>query len=64
MRAQRRIAHATTNRPPLKRMIKPIFFTGFKLDCQSMGTGMEIRYRSVMTFMERYTQMTSFDTAG
>ena len=39
----------TTKIPPLKSKINPIFFSGFKVVFQSMGTGMEMRYKSVAT---------------
>lgn len=50
---QRKVAQATTNKPLLKRMIKPSFFIGRKVDCQSIGMGMEIKYKSVATLKER-----------
>jgi hypothetical protein len=51
--AQRRIAKATTSRPPPNITIKPAFFRGFKDDCHSIGRGIDNKYRSVDTLKAR-----------
>jgi hypothetical protein len=38
-----------TRIPPPNKIIKPTFFTGRRLDFQSIGSGIERRYMSVMT---------------
>jgi len=38
-----------TRIPPPKRIIKPAFLIGLRLDFQSMGRGIDNRYKSVMT---------------
>jgi hypothetical protein len=38
-----------TRNPPPNKIIKPTFLAGLRLDIQSMGSGIERRYKSVMT---------------
>jgi hypothetical protein len=64
IRTQRRVAQMITKIPPLNRKINPAFFAGFRLECQSMGTGIDIKYKSVATLQDRKVQMTWLDTAG
>lgn len=52
------MAQIITNIPPLNRIINPIFLAGLRLDCQSMGIGIDIRYKSVETLHERKVQIT------
>lgn len=61
---ERIIAHAMTKRPLLKIIIKPIFFNGLSIDPQSIGSGIEMRYRSVVTFITRLMMITNCETAG
>jgi hypothetical protein len=49
IRTHRKVAQAMTRNPPPNRIIKPTFLTGLRLDIQSMGSGIERRYKSVMT---------------
>jgi hypothetical protein len=49
MRTHRKVAQAMTRNPPPNRIIKPTFLAGLRLDIQSMGSGIDSRYRSVMT---------------
>jgi hypothetical protein len=53
MSTHRRVAQAITRIPPPNRIIKPTFFTGLRLDFQSMGSGIDRRYMSVMTLKEK-----------
>jgi hypothetical protein len=38
-----------TRIPPPNRIINPSFFAGLRLDFQSIGSGIDKRYTSVMT---------------
>jgi hypothetical protein len=49
----RKMAHIITKTPPLNRQITPSFFIGLRLEAHNIGTGMDRRYKSVATFMER-----------
>ena len=53
MRTQRSVAQATTKMPPPKRNMNPIFVHFFSWEPQSMGRGIDMRYKSVETFMAR-----------
>lgn len=55
---ERSMAQIITNIPPLNRIINPTFLAGLRVDCQSMGMGIEIRYKSVETLHERKVQIT------
>lgn len=58
------MAQMTTKSPLLKSTIRPAFLAGFRVECQSIGTGIDIRYKSVATLHDRKVQMTWFETAG
>jgi hypothetical protein len=45
-------------------MVDAIFFISLRLDFQSMGIGMVIRYMSVETFAAKETQTIGLDTAA
>lgn len=64
IRTERRIAHATMKRPLLNINIKPIFLNGLSIELQSIGSGIEMRYRSVVTFITRLTMRRSGELAG
>lgn len=53
MRTHRKVAQAMTRIPPPNRIIKPTFFSGLRLDFQSIGRGIDSRYTSVMTLNEK-----------
>lgn len=60
----RKMAQATTKNPPLNSSINATFFNGFKVDFQSIGTGMVIRYKSVAMLQARKVQTIWFEIAG
>jgi hypothetical protein len=64
MRTHLKVAQAMTRNPPPNRIIRPTFLAGLRLDIQSMGSGIDSRYRSVMTLNAKYTQTTCPETAG
>jgi hypothetical protein len=53
MRTHLRVAQAITRMPPPNKIIRPTFFTGLRLDFQSIGSGIDSRYMSVMTLNEK-----------
>lgn len=64
IKMERSSAHATMKRPLLKINIKPTFLTGLSIELHSIGSGIEIRYRSVVTFNTKLTMRRSGETAG
>lgn len=64
MRTERISAYATTKRPALKMSIKPSFLNGFIIELQSIGSGIEMRYKSVVAFTTRLTLRRSCEMAG
>lgn len=58
------MAQAITMMPPLKSTIKPIFFRGLIVAPQSIGSGIESRYRSVATLQDKNSQIIRLDIAG
>lgn len=49
IRTHRNVAEAMTRIPPPNKTIKPNFFQGLRLDCHSIGSGIDSRYMSVIT---------------
>lgn len=58
------VAQTRTKTPELRTIVAAIFFKGFRLDCQSIGIGMNMRYGSVMRFEAKVTAMTGVEMAG
>ena len=58
------VAQTRTKTPALRTIVAAIFFTGFRLDFQSMGIGINMRYGSVSRFPAKVTAMTGFEMAG
>lgn len=59
-----RVAHTRTKIPAPSTRVAATFFAGFKLDFQSMGIGMSMRYGSVIRFPAKVTAMTGLEMAG
>jgi hypothetical protein len=64
MRTHRRVAQAMTRTPPPNKTIKPAFLRGLRVAAQSIGSGIDNKYKSVITLNARYTQTTCAETAG
>jgi hypothetical protein len=58
------VAQTRINTPALRTIVAAIFFTGLRLDFQSMGIGINMRYGSVRRFPAKVTAMTGFEMAG
>ena len=64
MRTQRKIPAVVTKIPPEKRRMSPAFFAGLRDALHSIGIGMLMRYRSVMTFKTTVTKISILEMAG
>lgn len=58
------VAQTRTKTPELSTIVAASFFKGFRLDCQSIGIGMNMRYGSVIRFEANVTAMTGVEMAG
>jgi hypothetical protein len=58
------VAQTSTNTPALRTMVTAILFNSFRLDFQSIGIGMKIRYGSVARFAAKVTQIMGMEIAG
>lgn len=58
------VAQTRIKTPELRTIVAAIFFKGFRLDFQSIGIGMNMRYGSVMRFEAKVTAMTGVEMAG
>lgn len=64
IKTHRRIPAAVTKMPPEKRKISPSFLgIGSRAD-QSIGTGIDSRYKSVAALSTTVTKMSMFEIAG
>lgn len=59
-----RVAQTSTKIPALRTMVVAIFLINFRLDFQSIGIGMKIRYGSVRRFAAKVTAITGLAIAG
>ena len=58
------VAQTRMKTPELSTIVAATFFKGFRLDFQSIGIGMNMRYGSVMRFAAKVTPMTGVEMAG
>jgi hypothetical protein len=58
------VAQTRTNTPALRTMVTAIFFNNLRLDCQSIGIGMKMRYGSVARFAAKVTHIMGMEIAG
>jgi hypothetical protein len=58
------VAQTRTKTPAPSTIVAAIFFMSFRLDCQSMGTGIKMRYGSVARFPAKVAAMTGLEMAG
>lgn len=64
IKTHRRMPAAVTKTPPEKSVINPIFLgMGSRAD-QSIGTGIDSRYKSVAAFSTTVTKMSILEIAG
>lgn len=61
---QRRVAEIITSNPLLNRIMRPIFFPSLRPDDQSIGIGIDNKYKSVNTLKARQTHTIWLDIAG
>lgn len=59
-----RVAQTRMNTPAPRTMVVATFFMSLRLDFQSIGMGMKMRYGSVRRFAANVTEMTGLDIAG
>ena len=59
-----RVAQTRTKIPAPSTMVVATFLMSFRLDVQSMGIGMKMRYGSVMTLAMKVTHMIALEIAG
>jgi hypothetical protein len=59
-----RVAQTRTKTPALSTTVVAIFFKSLRLDFQSIGIGMSMRYGSVREFAAKVTAMTGLEIAG
>ena len=58
------MAQTTIKTPAQSTRLDKIFLKVFKVDCQSIGKGIRMRYRSVETLQMNETQMINRDSAA
>jgi hypothetical protein len=58
------VAQTRTKTPALRMTVVAIFLMNLRLDFQSIGIGMKIRYGSVRRFAANVTAMTGLEIAG
>jgi hypothetical protein len=64
MKTLLRVAQTRIKTPALSMIVVAIFFKSFRLDVQSMGIGMNMRYGSVIRFAAKVTAMIGLAMAG
>lgn len=50
-------AHTTTNAPEVNKIVDAIFLDNFSPDFHSIGTGIDMRYKSVEALRARFVQI-------
>lgn len=58
------VAQTRIKTPELRTIVAAIFLIGFRLDCQSIGIGINMRYGSVRRFEAKVTATTGVEMAG
>jgi hypothetical protein len=58
------VAQTSTNTPALRTMVTATFFNNLRLDFQSIGIGIKMRYGSVARFAAKVTHIMGMEIAG